>query len=160
LSAKKVLITGGGGFVGSNLARYLLDTGGYDVQVLDNFFTGNRANLKGLDVKIIEGSVNDRQTVSESLRGKEIVFHLAARNVLLSAQHPIEDIESNVIGTYILFEECLRADVPRVVYSSSSSIYGNANYLPIPEEARPQFLNNYSVSKFAGVFDISAYGTD
>ncbi|MBY8918839.1 NAD-dependent epimerase/dehydratase family protein [Nitratireductor sp. L1-7-SE] len=147
---KKVLITGGAGFVGSNLSRYLTYKGGYDVEVLDNFFTGKRENLDGLDLKITKGSVADKEVVAECVKGKDIVFHLAARNVIVSNMHPIEDIETNIIGTYNVFDSCLRADVPRVVYSSTSSIYGNPQYLPVSENVSFQFLNNYSVSKYTG----------
>jgi UDP-glucose 4-epimerase len=150
MSPKKVLITGGAGFIGSNLARYLLQKGGATVQVLDNLFTGREQNLAGLDIDMVNGSVSDPDVVRRLTRGKDIVFHLAARNVIVSSPKPYADMDTNIRGTYVVFEECLRANVPRIVYSSTSSIYGNALYLPINEDSKPQFLNNYSVSKFAG----------
>lgn len=150
MSAKKVLITGGAGFVGSNLARYLIGKGGFDVQVLDNLFTGRSAHLDPLDVELVQGSVADPEIVRNCVKDKDIVFHLAARNVIVSSSEPYLDMETNIRGTYIVFEECLRASVPRIVYTSTSSLYGNATYLPVNEASTPQFLNNYSVSKFAG----------
>src|SRR5689334_15716400 len=149
-SATKVLITGGAGFIGSNLARLLLRLGSYDVCILDNFFTGRHSNVADLDVEVLEGTVADTDVVRRAVKGKDIVFHLAARNVIVSNSYPYDDIETNVIGTYKVFEESLRAGVSRVVYTSTSSVYGNSKYLPASEEHPVQFLNNYAVSKFAG----------
>jgi len=144
-----VLITGGAGFVGSNLCRYLLENGDYDITILDDFFTGLERNIGKLDIEVIRGDVADKSLVSKLVKGRDIVFHLAARNVIVSGENPYDDINTNIIGSYNVFEACRLHQISRVVYSSTSSMYGNAEILPVSETHTPQFLNNYSVSKYA-----------
>lgn len=145
----RVLITGGAGFIGSNLCRYLLSSGEYQIMVLDDFYTGLEKNLDGLEVEVVRGSVGDRETVDAAVKGQDIVFHLACRNVIVSGKNPYDDINTNIVGSYNVFDACRLDNVGRVVYSSTSSMYGNAENLPVSEGHAPQFLNNYSVSKFA-----------
>jgi UDP-glucose 4-epimerase len=147
---KKVLVTGGAGFIGSNLVRILKQTYGFSVTVIDDLFTGCKENLKGLDVEFIEGTVADSDLLSKHFKGKDLVFHLAARNIIVSMKNPREDMKVNIEGTFNVLEAALHANVGKVVYTSTSSIYGNPRYLPIIEDEPPKFLNFYSVSKFAG----------
>jgi UDP-glucose 4-epimerase len=147
---KRILITGGAGFVGSNLAKLLSKEHGWEVTILDDFFTGTRENLAGLDVEIIEGSVVDESKVASCIKNKDIVFHLAARNIIVSTKNPVDDMQTNIRGTYNILSEALKANTPKVLYTSTCSIYGNPRHLPINEDETPSFLNFYSVSKFAG----------
>lgn len=146
---KEVLITGGAGFVGSNLAKLLVEKG-FHVTILDDFFTGDYNHLKGLNVDVVEGCVTDESLVRKLVKQKEIVFHLAARNIIASIKHPKDDLNTNIIGTFNVLNECKNAHVQRVVYTSTSSIYGNPKYIPISEDDTPNFLNFYSISKYAG----------
>ena len=149
LENKKILVTGGAGFVGSNLVRKLIEKYNAEVTVLDDLFTGDVGFLKGLDYEFIHGSVEDASLVNGSIKGKHIVFHLAARNIIVSNQNPREDLDVNVGGSFNVFEACLLHNVERIVYTSTSSIYGNPEKLPICENDNKSFLNFYSASKFS-----------
>ncbi|HVE60192.1 MAG TPA: NAD-dependent epimerase/dehydratase family protein [Chitinophagaceae bacterium] len=146
---KKILVTGGVGFVGSNLVRKLIEKYNAEVTVLDDLFTGDVAFLKGLDYEFIHGTVEDAALVNECIQGKNIVFHLAARNIIVSNQNPREDLNVNVGGSFNVFEACLLHNVERVVYTSTSSVYGNPTKLPVCEDDNKSFLNFYSASKFS-----------
>ena len=107
----KYLITGGAGFIGSHIARALLAQGA-EVRILDNFSSGKRENLKGLDVEIIEGDLRDASRVTEAVRGVDIIFHEAAFvSVPESMEKPQECFDVNVTGTSILFEAARKAGV-------------------------------------------------
>ncbi len=149
LQNKKVLVTGGAGFVGANLVRTLVQKHGADVTVLDNLFTGDETNLIGVNHKFVLGSVEDKATVNNCIKGKELVFHLASRNIIISNYDPREDLNVNVGGTYNVFEACAEHNVSRVVYSSTSSVYGNPQSLPVQESDPKSFLNFYSASKYS-----------
>jgi len=149
LKNKKILVTGGAGFIGSNLVRKLIEKYSAEVTVLDDLFTGDVRFLKGLDYEFIHGSVEDAALVNDCIKGKDIVFHLAARNIIVSNQNPREDLNVNVGGSFNVFEACLLHNVERVVYTSTSSIYGNPKKLPICESDNKSFLNFYSASKFS-----------
>ena len=147
---KNVLITGGAGFVGSNLARMLVSKYNCKVTVIDDFFSGNRNNLIGVDIDIIEGSVEDEKLLNNNIKSKDTIFHLAARNIIVSSKNPLEDMQTNIRGTYNVLNAAFKYGVEKIIYTSTASVYGNSKYLPINEEDTPQFLNFYSVSKYAG----------
>src|SRR4051812_50214921 len=127
----KVLVTGGGGFIGSNLVRALLERGD-DVRVLDNFSTGNRANIESLDVEVVEGELRSYERVHNAVRGVELVYHLGALgSVPRSVQDPLTSSAVNVEGTLNVLLAARDENVRRVVYSSSSSVYGTARELPV-----------------------------
>lgn len=145
----KALVTGGAGFIGSNLVRALLEEG-YDVRVLDNFSTGHRANLAGLDVELVEGDLRSYERVATATRGVDLVFHQGALpSVPRSVQDPITSSEVNVGGTLNVLLAARDQSVGRVVAASSSSVYGDAPGMPRKESQRPQPLSPYSVSKLA-----------
>jgi UDP-glucose 4-epimerase len=148
---KPVLVTGGAGFVGSNLVRRLIAEGAR-VTVLDDFFTGKLSNLSGLDGRysLIRGSVTDRDLVTDAVRPAEIVFHLAARNIIASTRNPLEDFQTNIGGTLNVLLAAREHRTKRIVYTSSVSVYGNPKYLPINEDDRISLLTPYAVSKFGG----------
>ena len=129
----KVLVTGGAGFIGSNLVRALLARGD-DVRVLDNFSTGSRRNLAGLeqDVEVVEGELRSYERVHNAVRGTEIVYHLGALgSVPRSVQDPLTSSAVNVEGTLNVQLAARDEGVRRVIYASSSSIYGNQSELPL-----------------------------
>src|SRR5436305_9400656 len=119
----RVLVTGGGGFIGSNLVRALLERGD-EVRVLDNFSTGSRANLEDVDVEVVEGELRSYERVHAAVRGSEVVFHLGALgSVPRSVQDPLTSSAVNVEGTLNVLLAARDEGVRRVVYSSSSSVY-------------------------------------
>ena len=148
---KPVLVTGGAGFVGSNLVRRLLKEGA-GVTILDDFFTGKLSNLAGLDgrYELVRGSVTDRDLVSDLASRARIVFHLAARNIIASTRNPVEDFQTNIGGTLNVLLAAREHRTERVVYTSSVSVYGNPKYLPINEDDRISLLTPYAVSKYGG----------
>jgi UDP-glucose 4-epimerase len=145
----KTLVTGGAGFVGSNLVRALLERGD-EVRVLDNFSTGLRANLSGLDVELVEGELRSYERVHAAVRGVELVFHLGALgSVPRSVQDPLTSSAVNVEGTLNVLLAARDEGVRRVVYSSSSSVYGTRSDLPVTEETPPDPISPYGVAKLA-----------
>ncbi len=145
----KVLVTGGAGFIGSNLVRALLERGD-DVRVLDNFSTGQRANLDGLDVEIVEGELRSYERVHNAVRGAEVVFHLGALgSVPRSVQDPLTSGAVNVEGTLNVMLAARDEGIRRVVFASSSSIYGNQPELPLRETMAPDPISPYGVAKLA-----------
>jgi nucleoside-diphosphate-sugar epimerase len=145
----RALVTGGAGFIGSNLARALLERGD-DVRVLDNFSTGNRDNLAGLDVEIVEGELRSYERVHNAVRGSEIVYHLGALgSVPRSVQDPLTSSAVNVEGTLNVLLAARDEGVKRVVYSSSSSVYGAKTELPVDESLQCDPISPYGVAKLA-----------
>ncbi len=145
----KALVTGGGGFIGSNLVRSLLEEG-HDVRVLDNFSTGNRANLADLDIEVVEGELRSYERVHNAVRGVEVVFHLGALgSVPRSVQDPLTSSAVNIEGTLNVLLAARDEGVRRVVYSSSSSVYGTRRELPVTEDQASDPLSPYGVAKLA-----------
>jgi len=143
----KYLITGGAGFIGSHIARALLAQG-EDVRVLDNFSSGRRENLKGLDVELIEGDLRDASCVTEAVRGVNVIFHEAAFvSVPESMEKPQECFDVNVTGTSILFAAARKAGVQRAVIASSAAVYGDSDAYPLSEESPLRQLSPYATSK-------------
>jgi UDP-glucose 4-epimerase len=145
----KVLVTGGAGFIGSNLVRALLERGD-DVRVLDNFSTGLRTNLDGLDVEIVEGELRSYERVHNAVRGTEVVFHLGALgSVPRSVQDPLTSGAVNVEGTLNVMLAARDEGIRRIVFASSSSIYGNQAELPLREAMAADPISPYGVAKLA-----------
>ena len=147
----KVLVTGGAGFIGSNLVRELLARGD-DVRVLDNFSTGNRANLEDLeqDIELVEGELRSYERVHNAVRGTELVFHLGALgSVPRSVQDPLTSSAVNVEGALNVMLAARDEGIRRVVFASSSSIYGNQPELPLRETMAPDPISPYGVAKLA-----------
>ena len=148
----KYLVTGGAGFIGSNIVEELLKRG-EEVRVLDNFSTGKRENLKGFgkDVELIEGDIRSYHIVKQAVAGIDVVLHQAALpSVPRSINDPITSNEVNVGGTLNMLDASKEAGVKRFVFASSSSIYGDTPELPKHEGMTPNPLSPYAVSKLAG----------
>jgi UDP-glucose 4-epimerase len=144
-----VLVTGGAGFIGSNLVRALLERGD-DVRVLDNFSTGNRANLEGLDAEIVEGELRSYERVHNAVRGAEVVYHLGALgSVPRSVQDPLTSSAVNIEGTLNVLLAARDEAVRRVVFSSSTSVYGSTRQLPTTEDSPSDPISPYGVAKLA-----------
>jgi UDP-glucose 4-epimerase len=147
-----VLVTGGGGFIGSHLVDALLERGD-TVRVLDNFSTGDRRNLLHVrrDVDIVEGDLRSYERAHAAVRGCELVFHQAALpSVPRSIQDPLTSSEANITGTLNVLLAARDAGVRRVVYASSSSVYGAAAGDAKREDAACAPLSPYGVSKHSG----------
>jgi UDP-N-acetylglucosamine/UDP-N-acetyl-alpha-D-glucosaminouronate 4-epimerase len=149
--SRRVLVTGGAGFIGSNLVRALLERGD-SVRVLDNFATGNRANLTGLeeDIEVVEGELRSYERVHNAVRGVELVFHQGALpSVPRSVQDPLTTSAVTIEGTLNVLLAARDESVRRVVYASSSSVYGNSGTLPRTESQQPDPISPYAVAKLA-----------
>ncbi|HMG35731.1 MAG TPA: NAD-dependent epimerase/dehydratase family protein [Blastocatellia bacterium] len=147
----RVVVTGGAGFVGSNIVRRLLDSSAR-VIVLDDFYTGKENNLPAdnPNLEVVRGTVTDFELVRNIVRGADRVIHEAARNIIVSTRNPREDYEVNIGGTLNVLLAAREFSTSRVVYASSASVYGNPRYLPINEDDATNMLSPYAVSKFAG----------
>jgi UDP-glucose 4-epimerase len=143
------LVTGGAGFIGSNLVDALLEQG-HEVRVLDDLSTGYAVQLHP-DARLIIGAVDDLATVRMAVDGCDVVFHQAAhRAVLRSVEHPLDTDSANTHGTLTVLDAARNAGVRRVVYASSSSVYGGTELRPTPESTPLQPKSPYAVSKLAG----------
>jgi nucleoside-diphosphate-sugar epimerase len=148
------LVTGGGGFIGSNIVRRLLSNG-QDVRVLDDFSTGRRENLAGVenDVELVEGDIRDNPTLKKALKGVQYVLHFAAiPSVVRSVEDPLTTNSVNVCGTLKILIEARDAGVERIVFSSSSSVYGDTPTLPKQEDMNPMPRSPYALSKLTGEY--------
>lgn len=144
-----VLVTGGCGFIGASLVRGLVETG-YRVRVLDDLSTGNPANLAGVEVEIINGSVCDRHAVERAVAGCSSVVHLAAQaSVLESTIDPWPSFQVNAGGTLTLLQASVQAGVSRFVFASSNAAIGD-HEPPIDESKVPRPISPYGASKLAG----------
>ncbi|MBI2358771.1 MAG: SDR family oxidoreductase [Deltaproteobacteria bacterium] len=146
------LVTGGAGFIGSHIARRLSAVG-EGVRVLDNFSYGNSENLRGLErrIEVIRGDILDPVIMEKAMAGVEVVFHQAAlRSVPFSVEHPLLVNRVNVDGTLSVLHAARHAGARRVVFASSSSVYGNEARLPASEDQLPKPISPYGVSKLVG----------
>jgi UDP-glucose 4-epimerase len=152
MSKNTFLVTGGGGFIGSNLVARLLQLG-HSVKVLDNFSTGKRENIRPFknDIELIEGDIRSYHVVSQAVKSTDIILHQAALpSVPRSINDPITTNEVNVVGTLNVLEAAREHSVKRIVYASSSSVYGDNPTLPKEEKMMTNPLSPYAVSKLAG----------
>ncbi len=157
MSHPRFLVTGGGGFIGSHIAEALLARG-EKVRVLDNFATGRRSNLIGLDVELIEGSITDEAALRRAVEGVEVVFHEAALpSVPRSIEAPLDSDRVNVHGTLMVLEAARQAGVRRLMFAGSSSAYGNTSVSPKREDLPNDPLSPYAVAKVAGEHYLRVY---
>lgn len=150
----KILVTGAGGFIGSHLAEYLVKQG-HEVSAFVRYNSSSswgwleRSELKS-DMRVVSGDIRDMDSVSGAMRGTEVVFHLASLiGIPYSYVSPLAYIKTNVEGTYNVLESARNLDVSRVVHTSTSEIYGTAQYVPIDEKHPVNPQSPYAASKSA-----------
>jgi UDP-glucose 4-epimerase len=158
----KAFVSGGAGFIGSNLVDRLLDLG-HEVTVYDNLSTGLLQFMeyaKDFDrFKLVEGDLLDEDTLSKAIAGHEFVFHLAANaDVRFGTEHPRRDLEQNTIVTNNVLEAMRKNGISKIAFASTGSVYGDASVIPTPENAPfPIQTSLYAASKLAGEGMIAAY---
>lgn len=146
------LVTGGAGFIGSNIVKELVGKG-RTVRVLDNFATGQRSNIEPFlkDIELIEGDVRDFWTVVKATKGVDYILHQAALpSVPRSIDNPLTTTEVNINGTLNVLEAARFNNVQRIVYASSSSVYGDSPEMPKNEDMKPMPKSPYAITKLAG----------
>ena len=148
---KKAIVTGGAGFIGSNLVNKLIEQG-VKVTVLDNLSTGKKENINP-KAKFIQCDISKSSTfdLMYNMKGADVIFHLAAlARVQPSIEDPISFNEVNINGTLNVLFAAYKTGIKRVVYSASSSAYGNTDILPTPEDAPTNPLSPYGLQKYVG----------
>ena len=153
------LVTGGAGFIGSNMVRFLLEKG-EAVRVLDNFETGKHENLTEVadKIEVIEGDIRDESVVRESVKGVQVVYHLAALgSVPRSIDDPRTSNDVNVNGTFNMLEGSREAKVKRLIFASSSSVYGDSPVLPQHEALPLSPISPYGATKAIGEIYCKAF---
>jgi len=154
-SGRRILVTGGAGFVGGAVVRRLAEAGA-KVTVLDDLFTG-QPEVVPTNAQLVRGSVVDEALVRELVEDASVVFHMAARNIIASTKDPREDFATNIGGTLNVLLAARDSKVDRVVYTGSTSIYGNPRTIPINEDDPPVALSPYAVSKLGGELYCNAF---
>ena len=159
---KRSIITGGAGFIGSNLTDHLVRIG-HKVIVLDNFVSGKKSNLshhRKQDVKIIKIDISKSKNLDKYFKGVHYVFHFAAlAQIIPSIKNPKKYFKNNVIGTLKVVEAAKRAKIKKLVYAASSSCYGIPKKLPTSEKDKIDLNNPYAVTKFIGEEIIMRYAS-
>lgn len=146
---RSVLVTGGAGFIGSHVVEALLERG-HMVRVLDNFSTGTAGRVNR-SADLIQADIRDPDAIESAFHGIDCVFHLAALpRVPLSIENPLETHMVNVVGTINVLQQARKRSVRRVVFSGSSSVYGNQASIPLVESMTPNPLSPYALQKLAG----------
>ncbi len=157
----KYLVTGGAGFIGCNLVRYILNKG-HDVVVLDNLATGKMENITEIldKIEFIEGDIRDRPTVDRAVAGCTAVFHEAALgSVPGSVEEPVTAHDVNVTGTVTVLEATRAAGIKRLIFAASSSAYGDQEESPKHEGMMPQPISPYAANKLACEMYLQAYAS-
>jgi UDP-glucose 4-epimerase len=160
----RMFVTGGAGFIGSNLVDRLL-AAGHQVTVYDNFSTGQREFLevarRYASFRLVEGDLLDTETLSRAMAQQQFVFHLAANaDVRFGTEHPRKDLEQNTIATFNVLEAMRATGIRRIAFSSTGSIYGEPEVFPTPETCCfPIQTSLYGASKLAGEGLIAAYAS-
>jgi len=156
LENKNILITGGAGFIGSHLVDSLLKEHVNRILIFDNYVRGGMHNLghviKNAKVELfkVKGDITHIDEINEATRGIDCVFHLASLCLPYCQKYPRSSLDVNIVGTYNLLEACVKNNVKRIVFASSSSVYGNAVYTPMDENHPLENRNFYGATKIAG----------
>ncbi len=152
----KVLITGGAGFIGATLVRHLCD-GGHEVTVIDDLSSSGRSTTDSR-AKLVVGSLSDSKLLEKLLNKKDVVFHLAALGIIkISLEKPEAAFENNLTYGVRLLEAMRKKGVKKIIYSSSSSVYGEPKRNPVQEEDQKEPINPYGASKYTFESALSAY---
>jgi len=151
----KIIVTGGAGFIGSNITDYLVREG-HEVTVVDNLSSGKKENIHH-DAQFIAKDLI-KENITREIREHEAVFHFAADpDVRLSARTPLQSFNQNVIMTFKLLETCRKNKIKHIVFSSTSTVYGEADKIPTPENYPCTPISNYGASKLACEAYLSSY---
>lgn len=156
ISGGKFLVIGGAGFIGSHVVRHLLDGSASKVVIYDNFARGKNSNLREsltdprCEIFAHGGDIRDVDVLDSAMKGIDGVFHLSAMWLLHCKDYPRTAFEVNIQGTFNVLEACVKNNVPRLVYSSSASVYGDAIEVPMTEEHPFNNRNFYGATKIAG----------
>lgn len=154
IADSRILVIGGAGFIGSHLVDQLLGERLREVIVLDNFVRGTHSNLvkasKDKRVRVIEGSITDLKLLKELMENTDYVFHFAALWLFECVHEPRKALEANVVGTYNVVEAAQEAGIKKLVYSSSASVYGDAQVVPMTEDHPFNNRTMYGATKIAG----------
>ncbi|MDD3886417.1 MAG: NAD-dependent epimerase/dehydratase family protein, partial [Victivallaceae bacterium] len=151
MDRKRILITGGAGFIGSHIAEHFQDKA--EVRIYDNLRSGFRRNLDGLNVEFIEADILDRAALREAMNGVDYVFHLAAMiSVPESMEKIIDCVKLNAEGTVTVLEEAARAGAKKLCFSTSAAIYGDNPTVPKRETMIPEPLSPYAITKLDGEY--------
>lgn len=149
----RALVTGGAGFIGSHLVEALVKEG-YEVNVLDSLIKGKLSGIQYLidqdKINFIEGDIRERDSVDKAMKNVDYVFHTAAVHIQRSMESPDECIDVNVKGSYNIFKSALDNKVKRVIFSSSSSVYGDPDKMPMSEDSEIKPTEPYGASKWMG----------
>ncbi|MBN1896565.1 MAG: NAD-dependent epimerase/dehydratase family protein [Candidatus Aenigmarchaeota archaeon] len=157
LKDSSIVVTGGAGFIGSWIAEYLRADN--NVTVFDNLSTGKKGNVPN-GVELINGDIRHENELIKAFKGADVVFHQAANvQIPLSIENPSFDSDVNMRGTLNVLEACRKNDVKRVVYASSSALYGNPEKIPTPEDTIPNPLSPYGLSKLTGEYYMKIYSS-
>jgi len=155
----RFLVTGGAGFIGSHIVEKLIKDDHF-VRVLDNFYSGKRENLRGLNIELIEGDIRDKSTCEKVCFGMDYVLHQAAlRSVPKSMLDPESYNVVNIGGILNMLQAATKAKVKRFVFASSSSVYGDTDKFPEREDAYPLLISPYALSKLAGEYYCRIFST-
>jgi len=151
LTRKKILITGGAGFIGSHLCEKLLHEGA-EISVLDNFSTGKMSNIEQIknDIRIIKGDINDFELTKNAIKGSDIVVHEAFPYGVATRELDKQFVEDGAIGTFNVLRASVECDVQKVVYASTVAVYGKQEYTPIDEEHPKNPFLPYGATKYLG----------
>lgn len=156
---KKILITGGAGFIGSHLVKNLINDNN-EIKIIDNFSTGKLENLENVKnkIKVIRGDLRNFNFTLKNVKDVDIVFHLAANySVKYSSKDPIFDFDSNTLTTLYTLEAMRKNCIPMIVFTSSSTVYGESDKFPIPENAELKPISNYGASKASAEMYIHSF---
>src|SRR5579863_6239590 len=149
MSAKRILVTGGAGFIGSHMVDRLI-ADGHMVTVLDNESSGTHAQVHP-GARFVHGDVRNETDLSAVFEPRlDVVFHIAGQaSIRRSFMDPAEDLGVNVLGTINVLKQCIAHRTPRLLFASSMTIYGNPTIVPTPESAMPNPVSYYGITKYA-----------
>jgi UDP-glucose 4-epimerase len=154
----KLLITGGAGFIGTNLIAHLCDAGQYDVTVLDNESAGRREHVAKFNVRFVKGDICDLSALNNSMRGQDAVVHLAAdTRVMDSIENPQHNFNNNVVGTFNVLMAARACGIARVVSASTGGAILGEAVSPVHEELAPRPISPYGASKLAAEGYVNAF---
>ena len=163
IEGNRFLVTGGAGFIGSHLVDMLIERGADKVVIFDNYIRGGSHNLtdalrkENVELFVVKGDTTHLDELDQAVKGIDGVFHLASLCLAHCQEYPRASLDVNVVGTFNILDACVKNGIQRVMFASSSSIYGNAVYSPMDEDHPHENRNFYGATKIAGEALIRAF---